>query len=360
MIDTGTERGCEDTARRLPTSGEESAIASPMTCFVTGADGFIGSHLCEVLVARGHSVRALAQYNSFGTWGWLDNLPDDIRSGLDVRLGDIRDPFFVRDATDGADVVLHLAALIGIPYSYVAPQSYIDTNVSGTLNVLEAARWHETPRVIHTSTSEVYGTAQFVPITEQHPLNAQSPYAASKVAADQLALSYARSFETPAVIIRPFNTYGPRQSARAVIPTIITQALDGLEPIRLGSLSPTRDFNFVLDTAAGFADVAEHDAGVGEVFNLGSNFEISIADTVAAVGSAVGRDLEVETDDTRVRPRDSEVERLWADATKANDTFGWHPAYGGLDGFRRGIAETVEWFADPRNRVSYRSATYSV
>jgi dTDP-glucose 4,6-dehydratase len=312
-----------------------------------------------VLLERGHDVRALAYYNSFGTWGWLDRLPADVRDEVDVVLGDVRDPFLMNETMRGVDVVLHLAALIGIPYSYVAPQSYVDTNVTGTLNILEAAKELGTSRVVQTSTSEVYGTAQFVPITEDHPLRAQSPYAASKIGADQIALSYHRSFGTPVVVMRPFNTYGPRQSARAVIPTIITQALAGIEPIHLGAVRPTRDFNYVRDIARGFAMVGESSAGVGEVVNFGSNFEISVGQTVETIGNAVGRDLRVTTDEARVRPSDSEVDRLWADNTKAHEIFGWSPAYGGLDGFERGIAETVAWFADPVNRSAYKPSTYS-
>lgn len=340
-------------------SHEEVHIAAHQKFLVTGADGFIGSHVCEALLERGHDVRALVYYNSFGTWGWLDQLPEAERNRLDVVLGDVRDPFLVKETMRGADVVLHLAALIGIPYSYVAPQSYVDTNVTGTLNILEAARDLGTSRVVQTSTSEVYGTAQFVPITEAHPLRAQSPYAASKVGADQLALSYQRSFETPVVVMRPFNTYGPRQSARAVIPTIITQALAGIEPIHLGAITPTRDFNYVRDIARGFAMVGESSAGVGEVVNFGSNFEISVGQTVEAIGRAIGRDLRVTTDEARVRPAESEVDRLWADNTKAREIFGWSPEYGGLDGFERGIAETVQWFSDPANRWAYKPGRYS-
>lgn len=327
---------------------------------VTGADGFIGSHVCEELVARGHEVTALAYYTSFGTWGWLDNLPPDVTSAMNIVLGDVRDPFLVRNVMRGTDTVLHLAALIGIPYSYIAPQSYVDTNVTGTLNVLEAARELEVRRIVQTSTSEVYGTAQFVPITEEHPLRAQSPYAASKIGADQLALSYHRSFGTPVTVARPFNTYGPRQSARAVIPTIIIQALTTRNPIRLGTLTPTRDFNFVKDIARGFAIEAESTVGLGEVINFGSNFEISVGQVVEAVGTAIGRELEVETEDARVRPADSEVDRLWASNEKARELLGWEPEYGGLDGFNRGISETVSWFSDGANRAQYKPGTYNV
>lgn len=327
---------------------------------VTGADGFIGSHVCELLVERGHRVSALAQYNSFGTWGWLDTIPEETKSHIDVSLGDIRDPVFVKQLTRDTDAILHLAALIGIPYSYVAAKSYVDTNVTGTLNVLEAAREFEVGRVIQTSTSEVYGTAQFVPITEDHPIHAQSPYAATKASADQLALSYQRSFGTPVVVARPFNTYGPRQSARAVIPTIITQALASDAPIKLGSLTPTRDFNYVKDIARAFVLAAESTNGVGEVVNFGSNFEISIGQVVEAVGTAIGKKIEVITDKARLRPDDSEVDRLWADNSKAENLFGWVPEYGGLDGFYKGIAETVHWFSDEINQSTYKPGTYAV
>lgn len=328
--------------------------------FVTGADGFIGSHVCELLVERGHTVTALAQYNSFGTWGWLDTLDTGIQSNLEVVLGDVRDPVFIKQTMAGSDTVLHLAALIGIPYSYVAAKSYVDTNITGTLNVLEAARELEVSRVVQTSTSEVYGTAQFVPITEEHPIHAQSPYAATKASADQLALSYQRSFGTPVVVARPFNTYGPRQSTRAVIPTIITQALAGKSPIRLGSLTPTRDFNYVKDIARAFVVTGESTAGVGEVVNFGSNFEIAIGQVVEAVGAATGRDLVVETDDARLRPADSEVDRLWASNEKAASLFNWTPDYGGLEGFFKGIAETVDWFSDEANQAKYKPDTYAV
>ena len=327
---------------------------------VTGADGFIGSHLCERLVSEGHSVRAFVYYNSFGTWGWLDTIDPEIRSELDVIMGDVRDPFLVNNAVAGVDIVLHLAALIGIPYSYVAPQSYIDTNTTGTLNVLEAVRSHGIERMVQTSTSEVYGSALFTPITEEHPLQGQSPYSASKIGADQMALSYYRSFDLPVAIMRPFNTYGPRQSTRAVIPTIITQVLDGATSVQLGSVHPTRDFNYVKDIARGFAMMGSTDAGIGSVTNFGSNFEISVGQTVEAIAEAIGRPIAVEIDPNRVRPEGSEVDRLWADNTRARELIGWTPEYGGLDGFKRGIAETVEWFADPKNRGHYTSDRYMV
>ncbi|NFV78561.1 SDR family NAD(P)-dependent oxidoreductase [Magnetospirillum aberrantis SpK] len=326
---------------------------------VTGAGGFIGSHLTEELVRRGFAVRSLVEYNSFNSWGWLDSAAPEIRAAIEVVSGDVRDPHAMRAAVAGCDLVLHLAALIAIPYSYVAPQSYVDTNVTGTLNLLQAAREAGVSRFVHTSTSEVYGTARFVPITEEHPLQGQSPYAASKIGADQMALSFHKSFGLPVSVIRPFNTYGPRQSARAVIPTIISQILGGQTAIRLGSLHPTRDFNFVRDVAAGFIAVAQSEQAVGEVVNVGSNFEISIGDTVRVIAEVLGRDVTVEQDDQRLRPALSEVERLWADNAKAARLTGWAPAYGGLDGFRRGIAETAEWFSNPANLRLYKTDVFN-
>jgi NAD dependent epimerase/dehydratase len=327
---------------------------------VTGADGFIGSHLVEDLVAAGYQVRSFCLYNSEGSWGWLDSLPAATRAELDVVLGDIRDPLCVREAMRGCEQVFHLAALIAIPYSYVAPASYIDTNIHGTLNVVQSARDLGVMRVVHTSTSETYGTAQFVPITEEHPQIGQSPYAASKIGADQIALSYWRSFETPISVLRPFNTYGPRQSARAVIPTIITQVAAGQRQIRLGALSPTRDFNFVADTCAAFRAVAGCDAALGQVVNAASNFEISIGDTAALIGEVMNVELEIVTDDQRLRPEGSEVNRLFGDNSRLCQLTGWQPAYGGLDGFRRGLARTVEWFSDPANLARYRPGSYAV
>lgn len=331
-----------------------------MKVLVTGADGFIGSHLVEALVRQGHSVRAFVLYNSFNSWGWLDHASKDIREHLDVFAGDIRDPHGVREAMKGCDVVLHLAALIAIPYSYHSPDTYVDTNVKGTLNVLQAARDLGVKRVVQTSTSEVYGTARFVPITEAHPLQGQSPYSATKIAADQLAFSFYASFGLNVVIARPFNTYGPRQSARAVIPTIITQIANGQRQIKLGSVSPTRDFNYVQDTVAGFIAAMKSDKGVGEVINFGSNYEISIGDTVRLIAEAMGRDVEVVTDEVRLRPGNSEVERLWADNTKARELFGWQPQYGGREGFKRGLAETAEWFGKPENLAAYKADRYNI
>ena len=327
---------------------------------VTGADGFIGSHLTEELVRRGHDVRAFIYYNSFNSWGWLDHATDDIRRDLDVFAGDVRDPHGVRVAMEDCQVVLHLAALIAIPYSYHSPHSYVDTNIKGTLNVVQAARDLGVERVVPTSTSEVYGTARFVPITEEHPLQGQSPYSATKIGADQIAMSYHNSFDTPVAIIRPFNTYGPRQSARAVIPTIITQIANGGRNIKLGSLTPTRDFSFIADTVNAFIAVAQADACVGEVTNAGSSFEISIGDTAALIGEVMGADLEIETDDARIRPEKSEVERLFAGVEKLTSLTEWRPKYGGREGFRRGLQETVDWFTDPDNLGQYKADRYNI
>ena len=299
-------------------------------------------------------------YNSFNSWGWLDQSPKDIRDNLDVFAGDIRDPHGVKTAMKGCDTVLHLAALIAIPYSYHSPDTYIDTNVKGTLNVLQAARELSVKRVVHTSTSEVYGSARFVPITEEHPLQGQSPYSATKIAADQLAYSFYASFGLPVTIARPFNTYGPRQSARAVIPTIITQIANGKKQIKLGAVSPTRDFNFVHDTVAGFIAAMKSDKGIGEVVNFGSNFEISIGDTAQLIAEAMNCKIEIITDEARLRPENSEVERLWADNSKAKSLFGWQPNYGGRDGFKRGIAETAQWFAHPENLRIYKADIYNL
>ncbi|MDO8500604.1 MAG: NAD-dependent 4,6-dehydratase LegB [Gemmatimonadaceae bacterium] len=327
---------------------------------VTGADGFIGSHLTEALVRRGFDVRAFVLYNSFNSWGWLDECGDDVKGRFEVFAGDVRDPNGVRTAMKDCDVVFHLAALIAIPYSYHSPDSYVDTNIKGTLNVLQAARDLGASKVVHTSTSEVYGTARFVPITEDHPLQGQSPYSASKIGADQLAMSFYTSFNTPVTIIRPFNTYGPRQSARAVIPTIITQIADGAREIRLGARTPTRDFNFVADTVEGFIAAANSDNGIGEVINLGSNFEISIGDTATLIGELMGAQIEIVTERERLRPPTSEVERLLASNEKAASILNWRPAYAGLTGFRKGLSETIEWFRKPSNLARYRTDVYNV
>ena len=327
---------------------------------ITGADGFIGSHLSEELVRRGYDVRAFVMYNSFNSWGWLDQCASDVKGKFEVFAGDIRDPHGVKEAMKGCDAVLHLAALIAIPYSYHSPGTYIDTNVKGTLNILQAAREYDVSRVIHTSTSEVYGTAQFVPITEEHPMQGQSPYSASKIGADQIAYSFYTSFNLPVVIVRPFNTYGPRQSARAVIPTIISQIAKGERKIMLGAVSPTRDFNYVKDTVGGFISTLESDKGLGEVTNFGSNFEISIGDTANLIAEVMGSDIEIIEDKQRLRPLDSEVERLWADNTKSRELFGWKPEYDGHEGFKRGLAETVEWFSNPDNLANYKVDIYNI
>lgn len=327
---------------------------------VTGADGFIGSHLTEELVRRGLDVRAFVYYNSFNSWGWLDQAPFEVRNSLDVFAGDIRDPYGVKQAMKGCDVVLHLAALIAIPYSYHSPDTYVDTNVKGTLNVVQAARELGVSKVVHTSTSEVYGTARFVPITEEHPLQGQSPYSASKIGADQIAMSFYSSFNTPVSVLRPFNTYGPRQSARAVIPTIITQIANGERKIKLGSIHPTRDFNFVSDTVRGFIAAAESDKSVGEVINVGSNYEVSIGETVEIIADVMGAKVEIITDEARLRPDKSEVERLWADNRKAERLLGWKPQYGGKDGLKRGLKETVEWFTKSENLKAYKANIYNI
>lgn len=331
-----------------------------MKVLVTGADGFIGSHITEALVRDGYEVKAFVLYNSFSSWGWLDQCAEDVKGNFEVFAGDIRDPHGVRAAMIGFDAVLHLAALIAIPYSYHSPNNYVDTNIKGTLNVVQAARELGISKVVHTSTSEVYGTARFVPITEQHPLQGQSPYSASKIGADQIAQSFYLSFGTPVVTLRPFNTYGPRQSARAVIPTIITQIANGKREIKLGSLHPTRDFNYVADTVNGFLQALKTDKGIGEVINLGSNYEISIGDTAKAITEVMGVDIEILTDDQRLRPEKSEVERLWADNSKAKELLDWQPAYGGLDGFKRGLKETVDWFTNSGNLAVYKSERYNL
>ena len=327
---------------------------------VTGADGFIGSHLTEALVRAGHEVRAFVLYNSFNSWGWLDRCAPDVAGKFEVFAGDVRDPHGVRTAMQGRESVLHLAALIAIPYSYHSPDTYVDTNIKGTLNVVNAARALGVAKVVHTSTSEVYGTARFVPITEEHPLQGQSPYSASKIGADQIALSFHQSFGTPVAVLRPFNSYGPRQSARAVIPTIITQLLAGQRRIKLGAVAPTRDFSFVGDTVQGFMAALASDAVVGQVTNIGSGFEISIGDTARLIGKVMGRDFEIDCDAQRLRPEASEVERLFAGIAQAEARIGWTPAYGGLAGFERGLAETAAWFAEPGNLALYKPNLYNI
>lgn len=327
---------------------------------VTGADGFIGSHLVEALLKNGYEVRAFCLYNSSGSWGWLDALEKSLLTQVEVVLGDIRDPLCVFQAMKDCDTVFHLAALIAIPYSYIAPSSYVDTNIHGTLNVVQAARDLGVQRVIHTSTSETYGTAQFVPITEEHPLVGQSPYAASKIGADQIALSYWRSFETPVAVLRPFNTYGPRQSSRAVIPTVITQIASGQRDIKLGSLSPTRDFNFVADTCAAFIAVALSDRSVGKTINCASNFEISIGDTAALIAEVMNAEVNICTDQQRLRPTASEVNRLYGDNTLLCELTDWQPKYAGVSGFKNGLSITAQWFTMESNLKLYRPSRYTV
>ena len=330
-----------------------------MKILVTGADGFIGSHVVETLVKSGHEVRAFVLYNSFNSWGWLDESDKAIRDSIDIFAGDIRDPHGVDKAVEKQEVILNLAALIAIPYSYHSPDTYIDTNIKGTLNILQAARRHGVKRVVQTSTSEVYGTAQYIPIDEAHPLHPQSPYAATKVGADQLALSFHASFDVPVGILRPFNTYGPRQSARAVIPTIISQ-LANKSKVKLGSLSPTRDFSFVQDTANGFLAAAQSDAIVGQTINLGSGFEISIKETAETIAKLMNTKLELVDDEQRVRPENSEVERLHASIEKAKTLLGWQPELKGLAGFETGLKKTIEWFSNPKNLSRYKADRYNL
>ncbi|OQW71590.1 MAG: NAD-dependent dehydratase [Proteobacteria bacterium ST_bin11] len=321
---------------------------------VTGADGFIGSHLTEMLVSRGFKVRALTQYNSFNDWGWLESV--SCKSDIEVVCGDVRDPQFCRRICTGVDTVFHLAALIAIPYSYVAPDSYVDTNIRGTLNICQAARDASVSRVIHTSTSEVYGTAQYVPIDEKHPLQPQSPYSASKIAADAMAMSFFNAFDLPLTIARPFNTYGPRQSARAVIPTIITQIAAGKKQIHLGDVSPTRDFNYVEDTCRGFIALAESANAIGETVNLGSNFEISVGDTLHMIKSIMRSDVEFLVDQQRLRPEKSEVNRLWCDNAKIKALTGFESTVS----LEEGLHRTVDWFCQPENRQKYKTDIYNV
>lgn len=325
-----------------------------MHVLVSGAGGFIGSHLVEELVCNGHRVKAMVHYNCQNSWGWLDTLTAEIMANVDVVAGDICDPFFVMKSVDGCEVVYHLAALIAIPYSYIAPASYVQTNVHGTLNILEACRAVQVTRLVHTSTSEVYGTAQYVPIDEAHPLVGQSPYSASKISADKLAESYYLSFGIPVSTIRPFNTFGPRQSARAVIPTLITQALSGAESIRLGSLSPIRDFNYVKDTVRGFIEVARSGSTVGKVTNIGRGEGISIANLAAMIIELCDSSAKIEVDQARVRPESSEVFELVCGNAQAVDLFDWHSRYS----VRQGLEETIVWLRD--NMHLYKIHHYNV
>ena len=321
---------------------------------VTGADGFIGSHLTENLVRMGYDVRAFVLYNSFNSWGWLDQSPSDIKKQIEIFAGDIRDPFGVKTAMQGCDIVFHLASLIAIPYSYHSPNNYVETNVKGTLNIVQSARELSISKVIHTSTSEVYGTANFVPITEDHPLQGQSPYSASKIGADQIAMSFYKSFGTPVTIIRPFNTYGPRQSTRAIIPTIITQLSQGKTKIKLGALHPIRDFVFVEDTVNGFIEISNSKATLGEVINIGSNYEISIGDISSLIAEIMNLKIEILTEKVRLRPDRSEVDRLWCENSKAKKLTNWQPRYAGENGLKEGLKKTIEWFTIPENLQQYK------
>lgn len=327
---------------------------------VTGAGGFVGSHLTEALIRKGIAVKAFVHYNSFNSWGWLDRSAPEIKNAIEVVAGDVCDPFGVKKAMQGCDQVFHLAALIGIPYSYHSPGAYIDTNVKGTLNVVQAARELKIDRVIHTSTSEVYGTALSIPITEEHPLQGQSPYSASKIGADQIALSFYASFGTPVSVIRPFNAYGPRQSLRAVIPTIIAQIANGAPKLKLGSIHPTRDFNFVMDLVNAFIKMSETDAAVGEVLNIGSNYEISIGETAELIAELMEADIDIVEESERIRPKNSEVERLWADNSKAKKIIGWEPRYAQKSGFKRGLSETIKWFREYGDLDKEKSSIYTI
>lgn len=322
--------------------------------FVTGAEGFIGSHLTERLLELGAEVTALVQYNSFNNWGWIDTFDKKIKDNIKVVTGDIREYDGMKKAIKGQEIVFHLAALIAIPYSYLSPMAYVRTNIEGTTNVLEACRDHDVQKIIHTSTSETYGTALYVPIDEKHPMQGQSPYSASKIGADKIAESYYKSFELPIATIRPFNTYGPRQSARAVIPTIVSQILSGKAEIKLGSLTPTRDFNYVEDTVEAFVKIAESDKTIGEVINSGSNYEVSIEDVVKKIINIIGKEVYIICDEDRIRPLNSEVDRLWADNTKIKKLTNWNPRYS-LD---EGLDETIQWIR--KNMKYFKTDIYNV
>ena len=324
------------------------------TTLVTGADGFIGSHLVEMLVKKNFNVKALSQYNSFNDWGWLEHI--SCKDDIEILTGDIRDPHYCKTITKGIDHIFHLAALIAIPYSYLAPTSYIATNVNGTLNICQAALENNCKRIIHTSTSEVYGTAQYVPIDEKHPLQPQSPYSASKIGADCMAMSFYNAFELPLVIARPFNTFGPRQSARAIIPTIITQIANGVSQLRLGDLRPTRDLNYVIDTCRGFIALAECDTCIGEIVNIGSNYEVTMSKVVDEIKDIMGSNVEIVTDQERLRPSKSEVFRLWCDNTKIKKLTGFTPQYS----LRQGLEKTITWFSEPENLKKYKAHIYNV
>ena len=324
------------------------------TVLVTGADGFIGSHLTEMLLSEGCKIKALSQYNSFNNWGWLEQIKD--LQAIEVLSGDIRDPHYCLEITKGVDVIFHLAALIAIPYSYVAPSSYVETNITGTLNICQAALQNGCEKIIHTSTSEVYGSALYVPIDEKHPIQPQSPYSASKIGADNMAMSFFNAFNLPLTIARPFNTYGPRQSARAIIPTIISQIASGSKVIQVGDLTPTRDFNYVEDTCRGFVEIAKSDQTIGEIVNIGSNFEISIKDTFELIKKLMNSDVQFEIDPQRIRPQKSEVSRLWCDNSKIEQLTGFKPQFS----IESGLAKTIERFTEPSNLNHYKTNLYNV
>lgn len=320
---------------------------------VTGADGFIGSHLTEMLLEQGYQVKALSYYNSFNDWGWLNDVK---HPNLEVVTGDIRDPYFCKHISKNVDLIFHLAALIAIPYSYVAPDSYVDTNIKGTLNICQAAKENGVKRLLITSTSEVYGTAQYVPIDEKHPKQPQSPYSATKIAADAIAMSFYNTFELPVVIVRPFNTYGPRQSARAIIPTIIAQIANGRKEIKLGDLTPTRDFNFVKDTCKGFIELSKSDAAIGQEVNVCSNYEISMRDTLNMIARLMNSDVKFVEDEARIRPKNSEVFRLWGENSKVKSLTGFTPSYS----LEEGLKETIDWFLNKENLKKYKADMYNV
>ena len=327
---------------------------------VTGSEGFIGSHIIELLVRKGYSVKAHVLYNSFNSYGWLDSLSETVKKDFEIVMGDIRNFDSVKNSIKNCDRVINLAALVAIPYSYISPDSYVETNIKGTLNLLQAAKEQKITKFIHTSTSEVYGTAQFVPINEMHPLNGQSPYAASKIGADQMALAYHKSFETPVSIIRPFNAYGPRQSARAVIPTIISQLANNKKNIKLGSLTPTRDFTYVTDIANAFLAALKSKSNNGQVINLGGGIEISVGDLAKKIAKLMKKEVNIITDKKRLRPKLSEVERLKSDYSKAKKLLKWKPNYEGKKGFDKGMQKTIEWYLDEENLNKYKSDTYNV
>ena len=331
-----------------------------MKIFVTGASGFIGSHLVEKLVIKGHKVKALVPYNVENTWGWIDSFDLKIKKKIDVILGDITDQDLILKETKGCDIIFHLAALISIPYSYKSPRTYMSTNIIGTLNILEAGKINKAKKIVITSTSEVYGSAQYIPIDEKHPLNAQSPYAASKIAADQISLSYFKSFNLPVTIIRPFNTFGPRQSQRAAIPTIISQILNNKKIIKLGNLKSSRDFTLVDDTIEGFVKTINNKKCIGQVINLGTGYHFTIKETVKMIAKIIGTSITVELDKGRIRPKKSEVDRLLSKNTKAKKILKWEPKFTKKSGFYKGLEKTIEWFKDPKNLKHYKDNKYNV